>query len=80
MSFPSVLGPWFVVQKFKSLAMLGEMYYYRSQEEGGDCFTESKRGALLFMSLASAARVAAAEGAEVRVLTTKEEAKEFGRD
>lgn len=83
MSFPTVLGPWFVVQKMKDDGSISGdfvgMEYYTSMDEGGSTWQQDQKKAMLFMSLASAARVAAAEGAEVRVLTTKEEADEFGR-
>lgn len=79
MSYPTVLGPWYIVQHCKTLTMLGEMEYYTSMEDGVQTFQPKKKLAMLFMSLASAARVAASEGAEVRVLTSKEEAEEFGR-
>ena len=83
MSQPTVLSPWFVVQRlnhdFGTSVEDVQMEYYTSMEEGVITFQRSRTLAMLFMSLASAARVAAAEGAEVRVLTTKEESEEFGR-
>jgi hypothetical protein len=79
-SFPTVLSPWFVVQKFKSLGMAGQQYFFCAVEiADSDCWTESKRNAMLFMSIHSAARVAQAEAGEIRALVTKEEADEFGR-
>jgi len=82
-SQPTVLSPWYVVQRiFREHNMHPEdvcMEYYASMEEGTTTFQHDKKRALLFMSLASAARVAAAEEAEVRALTTKEESEEFGR-
>ena len=81
MNFPTVLSPWYVVQKFRTLSHLGEMYYYTAVEDADeDAFDEKPEKAMLFMSLTAAARVAASEGAEVRVLTTKDEAKEFRRE
>jgi hypothetical protein len=55
------------------------MSYYQHAEDGDGLWTADKKVALLFMSLQQAARVAGAEAAEVRVLTTRDEAKEFGR-
>ncbi len=79
MNFPTVLSPWFVIQKVRTLSMLGEMYYY-SSSEGGTTYEEDPKRATVFESLVHASRIALAEGAHVRVLTTKEEAKEFGRE
>lgn len=76
MSKPTVLSPWYVVQRMDKDCFIE---YYQSQEEDDNAFTKTKKQALLFASLGSAARVAEAEVAEVRVLTTAEEAKEFGR-
>lgn len=78
---PTVLSPWYVVQQRNLLA--AEEYegvlYYQSSENAAEAWTTDKRRALLFMSLPSAARVASAEGAEVRVLTSKQEGEEFYR-
>ncbi len=83
MSFPTVLGPWFVVQRLRDIDTVHsdavEMEYYTSQDDGGPTWTRDRKRAMLFMSLGAAARVAAGEVAQVRVLTTKEEATEFGR-
>lgn len=87
MSYPTILSPWFVVQRLKSDGTISGDYvgmeYYTSVEEGGPTFQEGRRGgkkvALIFMSLHSATRVAASEGAEVRVLSSKAEMEEFGR-
>jgi hypothetical protein len=75
------LGPWFVVQRinYSGLDVPLFMEYYQHAEDGDDMWTPNKKVALLFMSIQQAARVAQAETAEVRVLTTKEEAKEFDR-
>lgn len=55
------------------------MEYYCAAEEGSRPFLAQKTRALLFSSLQSARSVAEAEVAEVRVLTSQEEAREFGR-
>ena len=87
MSFPSVLGPWFVVQRLRytpaapsdsDMPIEGVEYFQHSEEEDA-LWTTDKRRALLFMSLHGAARIAESESAEVRVLTTKKEAEEFNR-
>ena len=84
MSRPTVLGPWFVVQRLKDDGSVSGDYvgmdYYTAMADGTTTFSMDKHRTLLFMSLASAARVAIAETAEVRVLTTQEDAAEFGRD
>lgn len=88
MSFPTTLSPWYVVQRLGcdcNVAQAGVcecggiMEYYTNADEGKTLFQSDHRRAMLFMSLAQASRVAASEGAEVRVLATKEEAAEFGR-
>lgn len=84
MSFPTLLSPWYVVQKMKSDGTISGDYlgleYYTSQEEADRSFQTDPRKAMLFMSLPAAARVASSEGAEIRVLTSKEEANAFGRE
>lgn len=88
MSFPTTLSPWFVVQRIGCecnpaaggvCECGGAMEYYTNADEGTTIFQFDPRRAMLFMSLAQASRVALSEGAEVRVLATKEEADEFGR-
>ena len=86
MTFPTVLSPWFVVQRITPgdrQLDTGEFLEYYTAHEGDDSvagvFMTNAKYALLFTGLQSAARVAAAEGAHIRVLTTKEEAEEFGR-
>ena len=83
MSYPTVLGPWFVVQRLKDDGSVSGDYigmeYYQAQEDGDGLWTLDQVSALLFMSLNQAARVASAEVAHVRVLTSREEAVEFGR-
>lgn len=76
----SVMNPWYVVQTFRTLAQLGEMYYYTAMEtDTPEAFTEDPKKALLFMNLYSAARVARSEGAHIRVLVDEDDVKEFGR-
>lgn len=72
---PGILNPWFVVQKLNENR---HMVFFHSVDEG-DPFSPIKGTALLFMSLHSASRVALAEAAEVRVLFSNDDAKEFGR-
>lgn len=81
MSYPTTLGPWFVVQRltFESTNIITGVEYYQHAEDGDDLWTGDKKVALMFMSLHHAARVAEAEAAEVRVLSSREDAKEFGR-
>jgi len=81
MSFPTTLGPWFVVQRLRydDVDKILGQEFYQTDEEGGAIWTPLKSEASLFMSLAAAARVAGALVGEVRALTTKEEAKEFNR-
>lgn len=88
MSFPTVLSPWYVVwqpavESVGGLATEAQYYEQRAADDPEGLlfsvsgWTKNPREAMLFMSLHSAARVAHAEGAQVRVLTTKEEADEF---
>lgn len=87
MSFPTALSPWFVVLRehrgpttYDDDVILGQEYYTAVDGGASTAFQSDPKRAMLFMSLQAASRVAAAEGAWVRVLTTKEEAAEFGRD
>lgn len=76
---PTPLNPFYVVYRTGSRPDVTE--YYRSPENEADIqlFTELPGLAMLFTNLQSAARVAASEGAQIRVLVSKEDAKEFGR-
>ena len=81
---PTILSPWFVVQKFSpcahcKAANFGMIEYYMMPEDRPGLFTPDKKRAAIFMSIHSAARVAQSEAAEVRALTTEEEVTEFGR-
>jgi hypothetical protein len=80
-SYPTVLAPWYVVQRFRDDGSISGDYlppeYYRTDEAGEGIWTDKKKDAMLFMSLQAAARVARSTVAEVRVLTTKEELEEF---
>jgi hypothetical protein len=78
MSFPTILGPWYVVQRRTSDDQ--DLEYYTSMEDGGVEFTRDEKRAMVFMSLGSAARVAEGSVATVRVLYNEDHAKEFGRD
>lgn len=74
-SFPTVLSPWYVVQK-----LMGPMFspqFYRVEEDGTPALTNNSHEAMLFMSLQSAVRVAKGVAGEIRVLTTKDELAEF---
>jgi hypothetical protein len=75
---PTVLSPWYVVYRFTGPAT-GIEYYRSPLEEETNLFVTQRGLAMLFTNLNSAARVAASEGAEIRVLVSKENAEEFGR-
>lgn len=79
MSYPTVQSPWYVVYSLKNN---GKELFYRSpvdEEESKEIFTPTRALAMMFMSLHVAAKVARATGAQIRVLTSEDEAKEFGR-
>lgn len=81
MSHPTVLSPWFVVQRLRDD---GHVEYYQSPDEcalnhGDTTFTTKRTFSMLFMSFQSAARVADATAGEVRALFNREHAHEFGR-
>jgi len=76
---PTLLSPWFVVQKFATLSHLGCAQFYTAMDDGNTTFVEDENKAMIFMSLHSAYRVAQAEGAHVRVLASADDVKEFGR-
>lgn len=80
MSYPTTLGPWFVVQRLihENDVILG-LEYYQHSDDGEELWVRDPKLALLFMSLQSAARVADSTEAQVRVLTSRDNAKEFGR-
>lgn len=78
MSYPTVLGPWYVVQRLTHDAN-EPLEYYQHADEGQELWTRKMKEACLFMSLASAARIAEGVIGEVRVLTSKMHAEEFGR-
>lgn len=75
-SQPTVLSPWFIVQRLRTD---GHLEFYQSAAEGDGSFTTVKGLSMLFMSLQSASRVAESERAEVRALFTRGHASEFGR-
>lgn len=86
MSYPTPLGPWFVVQRLArgvtappGVEYITGVEYYTRDGEGLDVWTQNPVDALLFMSLHEAGRVASAETAEVRALSSRDDAKEFGR-
>lgn len=74
---PTPLSPWFVVQKYTP----GGTRYYSSPDDIDDTkqWGETQHGAMLFMNLQSAARVATALDGEVRCLWTRDQIREFGR-
>lgn len=75
-AFPTVLSPWYIVQK-----LIGPMFspqYYRAVEtEETPALTNNAHEAMLVMSLPTAVRLARSVGGEVRVLTSKDELAEF---
>lgn len=80
-NLPSILAPWFVV--YMEHPATGKTEYYRSinnEVEGPSFFSPVKGLALTFQNIRDAARVAASlqPGACIRVLITKEDAREFG--
>ena len=75
MSAPTLLSPWYVV----CYPFVDPPMYYTSYEESEKAFRDDPKRAMLFMSLHAAARVAEAEGAEVLVIYSKDQLKEFGR-
>jgi len=76
LAYPSISHPWFLVQKKQDRRML----YYTFQLEGNHEFTDKKSQAMIFTNLVYASRVALVENSEIRVLVTKEDAIEFGRE
>lgn len=85
MSFPSVLSPWYVVQRLvrdpnpMEDTILG-VEYFTNQDDGTTMFQPDKARAAIFATVQSASRVADVEEAEVRTLYSKDHAKEFKRD
>lgn len=79
MSYPTTLSPWFVVYQRDHETEDTAYYMSGSEAETPNYWSSDAPRAMIFMSLASAARVADAEGAHVRVLWSKSEADEFGR-
>lgn len=83
---PTVLSPWYVVQRLDpnyphydgDTEPLTE-YFKHIEETTSNPWTTDRKQALLFSSLQSAARVAQAEVAEIRVLVSEEDAHDFGR-
>lgn len=73
MTSPTPLSPWFVVFRHA-----GDLEYYTHADDGPMWWT-GKTKAMMFMSLASALRVAKAEAADILVLWDREKAHEFGR-
>lgn len=90
MNRPTLLSPWYAVQKLIDPEVDGYLpdgapdlytieYYTAMEADLGVTFHRDPKKAMLFMNLQSAARVAHAEGAEVRVLYDEAGAKEFDR-
>ena len=80
MSFPTVLAPWFVVQRLRpgdQLLDYPPIQYYQESDEGMPMWKDDPNSAMIFMSLHSAHRVARATASEVRVLVDKDDLKEF---
>ena len=76
MSYPTILSPWYVVQKIRPT-----IQYYRNATvedmQSVHVWADSEKDAMVFTSLQSAARVAKATAGEVRVLTSREDLEEF---
>lgn len=72
----STFSPWYVVMYIDPA---GLVQWYREFEMGRNVYTSKKNEALIMTDLRAATRVAAAENGWVRVLTSKEEADEFGK-
>jgi hypothetical protein len=86
MNYPTVLSPWFVVQKTAGRNEIGtrdpiitHIVYFCSQEVSPDEWTTDKKKAMLMMSIHSAAQISKATGGEIRALVTQEDSAEFGR-
>lgn len=77
MNKPTLLSPWFVVMRYRSLAMLGQTEWYTSAEDAEEVWSEDRKQAMLFNSIHSAHRVARAEGAYAIVVATEEDLKEY---
>ena len=73
---PSLHAPWYVVMYIDPA---GLVQWYREFEMGKNVYTSKKHEAQIMTDLRAATRVAAAENGWVRVLTSKEEATEFGK-
>lgn len=81
MDTPTISHPWYVIQRLYLGTLDQHMEYYVSAQDSmsNAMFTKDKNQAMIFNILQFAARTASAEKAEIRVLTSKEEAAEFGR-
>lgn len=77
MSFPTHLNPWYVVQKLITVDTDNAFVYWSTDGEGTMAWVGNPHQAMLFMSLSSAARVANAELAQVRVIYDKEGLRQF---
>lgn len=83
MNMPTVLSPWYVVQKFVCEEDAGTpvgIWYYSAAEDGNTLFVPDPKRAMMIQSLHTAVHIARAEGAEIRVLTCEDDAREFGRE
>lgn len=86
MTLPTVLSPWYVLQKIKLTGhtsmeeVLFPLEYYTAMDDGGTIFQTDPKRAMIFQSLHTVARIASAEGAHIRVLIDESDAREFGRD
>jgi len=77
---PSKLSPVFVIQRFRAetLHKIAGIEYYDLMGDTGKEWNGDPKKAYFFESIVQAARVAASEGAEIRVLVSDKDAKEFG--
>ncbi len=81
MTYPTVLAPWFVVQKLRSVNVDPEgcvvREFYSIDEEGQTIWTDDAKKAMLFLSLHSAYRVALGTAGEIRVVADRGDLTEF---
>lgn len=76
-SKPTLLSPWFVVTRFRTLSHLGQQEWFTSSEDAEEIWSEDPKKAMLFNSIHSAHRVARAEGAYAVVVANEDDYKEY---
>jgi hypothetical protein len=72
-TYPTVLSPWFVVQKRAA----GRTSYFSQADNPDGIFVAEKTQALLLVNLHAAARIAQSNEAEIRALVCREDYEEF---